>query len=157
MQKFNALSPVKQQNPMCDLGYIYIVCFAAVHCNKPGKRDWQQLLLLPSAHVGVWKLTWTPGTTRMHLQSRKVFSLSACEGSHLPVQTHKMKQTQTHHDLMSLFLSAVKMLTVISYGDYISHFSCSGPQNHWMVLPVSRRRKQKSQGTIEGYCFMFVY
>lgn len=75
------------------------------------------------------------------------------------MQTHKkMKQKQKNrHDLMSLFLSAVKMLTVISYGDYISHFSCSGPQNHWMVLPASHRRKQKRQGTIEGYCFMFVY
>ena len=92
----------------------------------------------------------------MHLQSRKVVSLSAYEGSHLPVQRHRMKQKQTHHDLMSLFVSAVKMLTVISYGDYISHFSCSEPPNHWMVLPASHHGKQKSQGTIEGYCFMFV-
>lgn len=135
---------------------IYKVCFAAVYCNKPGKQDvgnncYCCCLLMC---VCVWRLTWTRRTTRMHLQSRKVVSLSA---SHLPVQTHRMKQRQTRLDLMSLFLSAVKMLTVISYGDYIGHFSCSGPQNHWMVLPASHRRKQKSQGTIEGYCFMFVY
>lgn len=130
-----------------------------MYCNKPGKQDignnWHCCSLL--VWVCVWRLTWTPGTTRTHLQSRKVVSLSAYEGPDLPVQTHRMKRKQTHHELMSLFVSAVKMLTVISYGDYISHFSCSGPQNHWMVLPASHHRKQKSQGTIEGYCFMFVY
>lgn len=89
-----------------------------------------------------------------YLNSRN--STDAFAGSHLPVQTHRIKQKQAHHDLMSLFVSAVKMLTVISYGDYISHFSCSGPQNHWMVLPASHRRKRKNQGTIEGYCFVCV-
>lgn len=43
-------------------------------------------------------------------------SADAFAGSHLPVQTHTIKQKRAHHDLMSLFVSAVKMLTVISYG-----------------------------------------
>lgn len=58
---------------------------------------------------------------------------------------------QAHHNLMSLFVSALKMLTVILYGDYISQFvpalskGRSGPQIHWMslVLLASHCRKQK--------------
>lgn len=57
---------------------------------------------------------------------------------------------QTHHNLMSLFVSALKMLTVILYGDYISQFvpalsrDRSEPQYHWMslVLRASHCRKQ---------------
>lgn len=65
---------------------------------------------------------------------------------------------------MSLFVSALKMLTVIFIGGLhqsVLFLLCqkdhSGPQNHWMslLLLASHCRKQKGGWTI-GYCFVFV-
>lgn len=47
-------SLVKQQNPKCDLGYIYIyiVCLAAVYYNKPGKKTLENnLCVCVDAHL----------------------------------------------------------------------------------------------------------